>query len=245
MTGHDGRLTARKNCLGNWQYHERLRVTSCIVPLAWRNIIEHFQFSHLDNQTNFPIQFSGGARKSLSHGSDNWIECRRGYHWYEISERAKLHARWSSFVTASRCKCKYLGDFMQKLCRKFREQIFSIIVHLISHENIVFLWWSVTMDLFDYIIWRIDTFSIIEFLFNISSVSLHCPNICTSFQLIKLSLWLTIKWIMIWFLNLWLCFSFINWSNLKWEFSYVSLDSSFHNILLLQDIILIINWRRL
>lgn len=145
MTGHDGRLTARKNCLGNWQYHERLRVTSCIVPLAWRNIIEHFQFSHLDNQTNFPIQFSGGARKSLSHGSDNWIECRRGYHWYEISERAKLHARWSSFVTASRCKCKYLGDFMQKLCRKFREQIFSIIVHLISHENIVFLW-SVIMD---------------------------------------------------------------------------------------------------
>lgn len=102
LTGHDGRLTARKNCLGNWQYHERQRVTSCIVPLAWRSIIEHFQFSHLDNQTNFPIQFSGGARKSLSRGSDNWIERQRGCHWYEISEWAKLYARWSPFVRASK-----------------------------------------------------------------------------------------------------------------------------------------------
>lgn len=42
-------------------------------------------------------------------------------------------------------KCKHVDDFMRKLCRKFREQIFfSIIFHLGLREYI--------MDLFDNII---------------------------------------------------------------------------------------------
>lgn len=97
----------------------RNNITSCIVPLAWRNIIEHFQFSHLDNQTNFPIQFSDRARKNLSRGSDwmDWMSMRMPL--YEISEWVKLYARWSSFNHSlqHREKCKYVDDFMQKILR--------------------------------------------------------------------------------------------------------------------------------
>lgn len=63
----------------------------------------------------------------------------------DVKYRNKLNYMRDDHSLEHQEKCKHVDDFMRKLCRKFREQIFfSIIFHLGLREYI--------MDLFDNII---------------------------------------------------------------------------------------------